>query len=125
MLPSTLPFIDKQKKSADQSFFIDVGRDLSRRISPGSIMIDRTPHLPFYSGAIRTSPPYAEVDDVIGFCKTRGIRYWVVSTFYVPSLRPQFSSLLDPGRAPDGIKPVAIYNAGGNHRIIIYEILTA
>lgn len=125
LFSSSFNLIKEQNRRADFSFWNKLGKDIGRKIEPGAVMIDRTPHIPFFAGAIRTSPPYANVADVIHFAKKRGIKYWVVSNNYVPSLRPQFSALLNPERIPAGLKPVAVYRLQRGGRIIVYEILEA
>jgi hypothetical protein len=67
--------------------------------------------------------PYAEIDDVIHFAQTRDIDYWVVSTMYVPKLRPRFEPLLRPEIRREGLKPLVVYGNEGGPRIIVYEFL--
>lgn len=123
LLSSSLNLIKEQNRRADYSFWNKLGKDISRRIVPGSIIMDRNPHIPYFSGAIRATVPYADIKSVVNFARKRGIEYWVVSSFYVPRLRPQFTPLLDPSKKHDGVTPVAVYNLRQNQRIIIYRIL--
>jgi hypothetical protein len=124
LVPSSAALIKEQKKRASSQFFQSAGRILSKRIEKNAVMFDRTPHLAYFSGGIKTSPPYAEIKDILHFARKRGVSYWVVSSIYVPRLRPQYAPLLNPSRHHDGLKPVAVYD-GKEFMIIVYRILPA
>jgi 4-amino-4-deoxy-L-arabinose transferase-like glycosyltransferase len=123
LFPASVALVKKQNSLCNTEFLERLGRDLSKKIDKGAVMFDRTPHLPYFSGGISASPPYADIGDAIHFARTRGVDYWVVSSSYVPSLRPQFSPLLDPTKDHDGLVPVAVYKLSSNWIIVVYRIL--
>jgi len=123
LLPASAVLIKKQNALANTEFFERLGRDLSKKIEKGAVIFNRTPHLPYFSGGITASPPYAEIDDVLHFARKRGVEYWVVSSSYVPSLRPQFFPLLNPDRDHKGLMPVAVYKGSSEWIIVVYRIL--
>lgn len=122
IFPASVALIREQSALANTAFFQHLGRHLSKRIEKNAVIIDRTPHLSFFSGGVKTTPPYAEIEDVLHFAKERGVNYWVVSSSYVPSLRPQYSPLLNPNQDHEGLEPVAVYKGRGDFIIIVYRI---
>jgi hypothetical protein len=86
-------------------------------------MFDRTQHIPFFSGGIATTPPYASIQDVLHFARKRGVDYWVVSNSYIPRMRPQYFPLLDPQKKHEGLVPVFVNSGGGGFILIVYKIL--
>lgn len=122
VMPRSVKLIKIQNTKADMSFFVNIGKDIGSRIEPGSTIFDRTPHIPFFAGGNRTTMPYAPVEDVLTFARARGVKYWVVSSMYVPRLRPQFASLLNPNNRVEGLVPVAVYGNSPANRIIVYRI---
>jgi len=123
LFPASAALTKKQNALANTEVFERLGRNLSKKIEKGAVMFDRTPHLPYFSGGITASPPYAEIADVLNFARKRGVDYWVVSSSYVPSLRPQFSPILNPTNNHQGLIPVAVYNLSSEWIIIVYRIL--
>jgi 4-amino-4-deoxy-L-arabinose transferase-like glycosyltransferase len=123
LLPASAVLIKKQNALANTEFFERLGRHLSKKIEKGAVIFSRTPHLPYFSGGITASPPYAEIDDVLHFARKRGVEYWVVSSSYVPRLRPQFFPLLNPDRDHKGLMPVAVYKGSSEWTIVVYRIL--
>lgn len=123
LFPVSAALTKKQNALANTEFYGRLGRDLSKKIEKGAVMFDRTPHLPYFSGGITASPPYAEIVDVLHFARKRGVDYWVVSSSYVPSLRPQFFPLLNPTKDHQGLIPVAVYKLSSEWIIVVYRIL--
>ena len=105
------------------SLLFSLGEQIAPKIEEGAVIFDRNPHLTFFSGGVPTFVPYAEIDQVIKFGQITGVKYWIIESGYVPRLRPQFLSLLDPSMAPDALRPVAGFS-NNNYRLIVYEILT-
>lgn len=122
LLPASAVLIKKQNALANTEFFERLGRHLSKKIEKGAVIFNRTPHLPYFSGGISTSVPYSSIENVIKFGRNRGVRYWIVSSGYVPWLRPQFKILLKPSNKYEGLRTVAVYMSG-KYRVIVYEIL--
>jgi 4-amino-4-deoxy-L-arabinose transferase-like glycosyltransferase len=122
LLFSTMKLIGEQNALDNRKYFLAIAEDLSRRVEKNSYIFDRTPHLPYFAGGTKATPPYAGIDEVLRFARIRGVRYWVVSTYYVPSLRPQYKPLLDQKRPHVGLRPIAVYHGGANAKIIVYEI---
>jgi len=120
---STKTLIGEQNALGNRKYFFAIAEDLSRRIEKNAFIFDRTPHLAYFAGGTKATPPYAEIEDVLRFARIRGVRYWVVSTYYVPSLRPQYTPLLNPKKYHEGLRPIAVYDGGVNSRTIVYEIL--
>jgi hypothetical protein len=122
LFPGSIDLIKKQNSLDNTESFARLGQHLSRKIEKNAIIFDRTPHLSFFSGAIKATPPYAEIDDVLYFARKRGVNYWVISSSYVPSLRPQYTLLLDPNKSHEGLTPVTVYRASGDFIIVVYRI---
>lgn len=123
LLSASAVLIKKQNSMANTEFFERLGRDLSKIIEKNAVMFDRTPHLAYFSGGIKASPPYAEIDKVLHFARKRGVDYWVVSSSYVPGLRPQYLPLLNPKKNHKGLKPEAAYSGKRGFIIVVYRIL--
>jgi hypothetical protein len=124
LLPETLSFIKKQNGLSNIRYFTQVGEDLSKRIDKGSFLMDRTPHLAFFAGGVKATPPFSNVEDVLHFARKRGIKYWIVSTSYVPHLRPQYKELLRPDLTHEGLRPVAVYQGRNREITIVYSIVS-
>ena len=124
LAPSSAALIEKQNQMARSRLFERLGRDLSKKIEKNAVMFDRVPHLAYFSGGINVNPPYAKIDDVLHFARNRGVSYWVVSSIYVPRLRPQYTPLLDPNADHNGLKPIAVYGEKGKLLIVVYRILS-
>lgn len=122
LLPASAGLIKKQNAMANIDLFMRLGNDLSQRIQKNALIFDRTPHLAYFAGGISTSVPYSSIKNVIKFGRNRGVRYWIVSSGYVPWLRPQFKILLKPSNKYEGLKTVAVYMSD-KYRVIVYEIL--
>jgi len=118
---NVIKFISKINKYDNLMIFAELGEDLSRRIQPRSYIFDRTPHLAYFAGGTKATPPFAKIEDVVDFGKRRGVRYWIVSNSYVNSMRPQYKELLDPKIKYEGLRKVVTYQMPGE-RIIVYEI---
>lgn len=122
LLPASAGLIKKQNAMANIDLFMRLGNDLSQRIQKNALIFDRTPHLAYFAGGISTSVPYSSIENVIKFGRNRGVRYWIVSSGYVPWLRPQFKTLLKPSNKYEGLRTVAVYMSD-KYRVIVYEIL--
>ena len=124
LLPETLSFIKNQNSLSNIRYFTQVGEDLSKRIDKGSFLIDRTPHLAYFAGGVKATPPFSNVEDALYFARKRGIKYWIVSSSYVPHLRPQYKELLRPDLNHEGLRPVAIYRGRSRDITIVYSIIS-
>jgi len=122
LLPASAGLIKKQNAMANIDLFMRLGNDLSQRIQKNALIFDRTPHLAYFAGGISTSVPYSSIENVIKFGRNRGVRHWIVSSGYVPWLRPQFKTLLKPSNKYEGLRTVAVYMSD-KYRVIVYEIL--
>jgi len=122
LLPASVGLIKEQNAMANIDLFMRLGNDLSQRIQKHALIFDRTPHLAYFAGGISTSVPYSSIENVIKFGRNRGVRYWIVSSGYVPWLRPQFKTLLKPSNKYEGLRTVAAYMSD-KYRVIVYEIL--
>lgn len=123
VFPTSMALIKRQNALANTEHFERLGLDLSKKIEKGAVMFDRTPHLAYFSGGITASPPYAEIEDVLHFARKRGVDYWIVSSSYIPRLRPQFYSLLDPSKSHKGLIPVKVFKGKKDYIIVVYRIL--
>jgi hypothetical protein len=95
------------------------GLALRDQIAPGSHMLARKRQIPFYAGAVWEWLPFADLDGVLTYAETHDAEYLVVDQFTTPSLRPQLAYLLDPGSAPDSLRPVYVDDAAG---VVVYRI---
>ena len=123
LLPSSIQLIGKQNEMANNDTVYRLGRDIAEKIDKQAVMFARSPSVPFFAGAAFSTVPYAPLDDTIRFARTRGVDYWEVSTSYIPGLRPQFISLLNPWTGHPGLQPVAVYGTNPANILIIYRIL--
>jgi hypothetical protein len=124
LLPETLSFIKNQNSLSNTRYFTHVGEDLSKRIDKGSFLIDRTPHLAYFAGGVKATPPFSNIEDVLYFARKRGIKYWIISSSYVPRLRPQYKELLRPELIHDGLRLVAVYRGQNRDITIVYSIIS-
>ena len=115
--------IKKQNFMGSTEIYQRLGRHFSKKIEKNAFIFDRTSRLSYFSGAITAFPPYAEIEDVLHFARKRGVDYWIVSSSYVPHLRPQFQPLLDPSRSHKGLMPVKVYRGQKDFIIVAYRIL--
>jgi len=122
LLPASAGLIKKQNAMTNIDLFMRLGNDLSQRIQKNALIFDRTPHLAYFAGGISISVPYSSIENVIKFGRNRGVRYWIISTGYVPWLRPQFKTLLKLSNKYEGLRTVAVYMSD-KYRVIVYEIL--
>ena len=123
LFPTSIALIKRQNALANTKVFERLGLDLSKKIEKGVVMFDRTPHLAYFSGGMTASPPYAEIEDVLHFARKRGVDYWIASSSYIPRLRPQFYSLLDPSKSHKGLIPVTVFKGQKDYIIVVYRIL--
>jgi hypothetical protein len=92
-----------------------------RGLAPeGAHILARKRQAPFYAGGTWEWLPYGTLDEVLAYAAGREARYLVVDEATTPSLRPQLSGLLEPGAAPEGLRPVYVSEAGP--KVVVYEI---
>jgi len=125
LLPQSMELISKHTEDGSLSSMYNWGKDISKRVEPQSVMFARSPHLPFFAGTIFSSVPYASLDKTTRFGQSRGVKYWLASSSYIPRLRPQFLPLLNPRIKHPGLEPVAVYGTDPRNIHIIYKILPA
>ena len=73
---------------------------------PGKIIVTRKPHIAYYLNMKFVSFPYVNsIDELLAQCKKERADYLFYSGIEA-GMRPQFSYLLDPARAPRQLRPV-------------------
>ncbi len=123
LLPSGIGLVSDVNSGYNIGYYRAMGEELSGKIEEGSLVFDRMPHRAYFAGSEAVRVPYAPVDDVVRFGRHRGVRYWIVSSDYVPALRPQFDRLLrDPGPYKEDLRPLEVYGEG-DQRTILFEII--
>jgi 4-amino-4-deoxy-L-arabinose transferase-like glycosyltransferase len=123
LLSSSIALINKQNTMFKNDFFVFIGKEISKKIKTPATIFDRVPHIPYFSGGIAISPPYAAIKDVITFARKRGVDYWIVSNSYVPRMRPQYLPLLNPYKKHEGLSPIFVNRSREGYILIVYKIV--
>jgi 4-amino-4-deoxy-L-arabinose transferase-like glycosyltransferase len=100
----------------------DAGLELRRIASSGDLVMGITPVVAFYANLPFELLPYAEIDAVIAYARSRNVRYLVADTEMYRLQRPQLLFLRNPQAAPRDLRPVISVGDGEKHHLTIYEL---
>lgn len=87
---------------------------------PGPIMA-LTPVASFYAEFPFEMLPYADLDRVLIYARAHEVRYLLADNEF-PTDRPQLMSLLDPEKAPPGLRVVDVLGKDPEQRVVIYAL---
>jgi 4-amino-4-deoxy-L-arabinose transferase-like glycosyltransferase len=90
-------------------------------LEPGPIMA-LTPVTSFYAGYPFEMLPYADLDRVIAYARSRGVRYLVADMAEFPTDRPQLMSLFDPSSPHPGLRLLHDIDRNPARRVVIYAL---
>jgi hypothetical protein len=100
------------------------GEWMRDHLEPG-LVVTRKPQVGFYAGMPTTGPaPDESLDAMLNRVRAAGARYLVVDQRYTSRIAPALGPLLDPTRAPPGLRllhdGLSPYPGG---KVVIYEVL--
>ncbi|HZI95014.1 MAG TPA: glycosyltransferase family 39 protein [Patescibacteria group bacterium] len=101
----------------------ELGQWLLKEVGPDRKVMAATPVVAYYAAARYEVMPYADLDSLLDYARSKGVEYLVADRAEIPSFRPQLTSLLIPERPHPGLEVIRALHEGTPHAIFLYSVL--
>lgn len=89
------------------------------RIDERPVVMSRKPWVAFYANGLIAELPEGSVEDVMARVRDKRCDVLVIDERWIASTRPRLMPLLDPGKAPSGLR--VLYESDFPRRIVLYD----